>query len=63
MGEGLAIGLRAAGARVCGGAMAGLRGAVDDFTLPSTGLGVKFPAERLSTVDGIPRERFVPPPC
>lgn len=63
MGEGLAVGLRAAGARVCGGAMAGLRGAVYDFTLPASGLVVKFPAERLSTVDGIPRERFVPSPC
>ena len=63
MGEGLAVGLRAAGARVCGGQMAGLRGAIHDFRLPASGLVVKFPAERLSTVDGIPRERFVPPPC
>ena len=63
MGEGLAVGLRAGGARVCGGPMAGLRGAIHDFRLPASGLVVKFPAERLSTVDGIPRERFVPPPC
>ena len=63
MGEGLAIGLRAAGARVCGGPMAGLRGAIEDVRLPLSGLVVKFPTERLSTVDGIPRERFVPPAC
>lgn len=63
MGEGLAVGLRAAGAPVCGGPMAGLRGAIYDFRLPTSGLIVKFPAERLTTVDGIPRERFVPPPC
>lgn len=63
MGEGLAIGLRAAGARVCGGPMAGLRGAIGDVRLPSSGMIVKFPTERLSTVDGVPRERFVPPPC
>ena len=63
MGEGLAVGLRAAGARVCGGPMAGLRGAISDVRLPSSGMVVKFPTERLSTVDGIPRERFVPPRC
>lgn len=63
MGEGLAIGLAATGGRVCGGAMAGLRGAVYDFTLPASGLGVKFPAERLATVGGVPREKVVPPPC
>ena len=63
MGEGLAVGLRAAGARVCGGPMAGLRGAISDIRLPSSGMVVKFPTERLSTVDGIPRERFVPPRC
>lgn len=63
MGEGLAVGLRAAGARVCGGAMAGLRGAIYDFTLPASGMTVKFPAERLVTVDGIARERFVAPRC
>jgi carboxyl-terminal processing protease len=63
MGEGLAIGMAAAGARVCGTAMAGLRGAVYDVTLPKTGLVVKLPAERLSAVDGTPREAYRPAAC
>lgn len=63
VGEGIAIGFRAIGVPVCGTRMAGLRGAVYDFDLPRTGLRVKFPAERLSTVDGLPREHFVPPRC
>ena len=63
MGEGLAIGLAATGARVCGGPMAGLRGAVYDFTLPASGLRVTFPAERLYTVKGERREQVAPQPC
>jgi len=43
--------------------MAGLKGAVYDFDLPKTGLRVKFPAERLYTVAGLPRETVVLPPC
>ena len=60
MGEGLAIGFAALGARVEGTAMAQLKGAVYDFSLPSSQLTVKLPAERLYTVSGVPRERFVP---
>ncbi len=60
MGEGLGIGFAAIGARVCGGPMAGLKGAVYDLTLPRSGLKVKVPAERLTTVDGVPRESWVP---
>ena len=63
MGEGLAIGMAATGARVCGTAMAGLRGAVYDVTLPRTGLLVKVPAERLSSVVGVPREAYRPAAC
>lgn len=63
MGEGIAIGLRAIGARVCGGRMAQLKGAVYDFPLPASGLVVKLPAERLTTTDGMPREDFVPGEC
>ena len=63
MGEGLAIGFAAFGKSVCGTRMAGLRGAVYDFPLPSSGLVVKFPAERLYTTSGIPRESFVPRPA
>lgn len=60
MGEGLAIGIAAIGAKVCGTAMAGLRGAVYDVKLPATGLLVKLPAERLTTVAGVPREDYRP---
>ena len=60
MGEGLAIGFVALGARVEGTRMARLKGAVYDFSLPSSGLTVKIPAERLYTVHGSPREEFVP---
>jgi hypothetical protein len=61
MGEGLAIGFDALGARVTGGPMAGLRGAVSDLTLPRSGLVLKLPTERLYTVSGLPREAFGPP--
>jgi carboxyl-terminal processing protease len=63
MGEGMAIGFAAIGVPVCGGAMAGLRGAIYDFPLPATGLVVKLPAERLYTPDGKPREDVVTPAC
>jgi hypothetical protein len=62
MGEGIAIGFAALGARVEGTPMSQLKGAVYDFNLPSSGLVVKLPAERLFTVDGLPREKFVPKP-
>jgi len=60
MGEGIAIGFAALGARVEGTRMAQLKGAVYDFSLPSSGMVVKLPAERLYTVNGQPREDFVP---
>jgi carboxyl-terminal processing protease len=63
MGEGLAVGLAAIGKPVCGGPMAGLKGAVYDFDLPKTGLRVKFPAERIYTVAGVPRETVVVSAC
>ena len=62
MGEGLAIGLHAQGARVVGHPMAGLLGAIYDLRLPRTGLLVKIPVERLYAVDGTPREQFRPTP-
>ena len=46
---------------VVGTPMAGLAGAVDDFKLPCTGLGIAFPTARLLHLDGTPRERWVPP--
>lgn len=60
MGEGLAIGFDAIGARVEGDRMAGLLGAIYDHRLEKSGQVIKFPTERLSAVDGTPRERFVP---
>jgi carboxyl-terminal processing protease len=60
MGEGIAVGFAALGAHIEGTRMAQLKGAVYDFPLPSSGLVVKFPAERLYTVQGKPREDFVP---
>ena len=60
MGEGLAIGFHAIGARVTGTRMAGLLGAIYDHRLPSSGLVLKIPTERLMSVDGLPREAFVP---
>lgn len=58
MGEGLAIGLDALGARVEGGPMAGLLGAIHDHRLPNSGLVLKLPTERLYAIDGTPREAF-----
>jgi len=62
MGEGLAIGFHALGARVTGTRMAGLLGAIYDHRLPSSGLVIKLPTERLMTVAGQPRESFIPRP-
>jgi hypothetical protein len=62
MGEGIAIGFAALGARVEGTPMAQLKGAIYDFKLPSSGLLVKIPAERLYSVNGQPREDFRPVP-
>ncbi|MDQ3470931.1 MAG: PDZ domain-containing protein [Pseudomonadota bacterium] len=60
MGEGLAIGFDAIGARVEGDRMAGLRGAIYDYKLEKSGMVIKFPVERLFHVNGTPREQFVP---
>lgn len=62
MGEGLAIGFDALGARVEGGPMAGLLGAISDLSLPRSGLVIKLPTERLSSIEGLPRENFRPEP-
>lgn len=60
MGEGLAIGFHALGAEVVGTPMAGLKGSVEDLSFGDTDLVVKLPTERLFTVNGLPREEFVP---
>jgi carboxyl-terminal processing protease len=61
MGEGMALGFDAIGANIVGTRMAGLLGAVYDFNLPSSGLLVKLPTERLAHVNNTPREVFTPP--
>ena len=62
MGEGMAVGLDALDrATIVGTPMAGLRGGVEGFTLPNTGVTVNLPVFRISHVDGTPRENFVPP--
>lgn len=60
MGEGLAIGFAAFGADVRGAAMAGLNGSVEDLAMGTTDLIIKLPTERLTTIDGLPREDFIP---
>jgi carboxyl-terminal processing protease len=60
MGEGIAIGFAALGARVEGARMAGLLGSVEDIQVGQTDLFVKLPTERLFSVTGSPREAFVP---
>lgn len=60
-GESLAIGLEAvARATIVGTAMAGLRGQPQRIVLPASGLGVRFPAERVFHVNGTPREAIRP---
>ena len=62
MGEGLAIGFDSIGAKVIGDRMAGLLGAIYDYKLPASGIILKLPTERLMSVEGAPRENFVPKP-
>jgi C-terminal processing protease CtpA/Prc len=62
MGEGIAIGMDGLKrATVVGTRMAELLGATHQITLPNSGIGVSFPAEKLFHVNGTPREDFVPP--
>jgi carboxyl-terminal processing protease len=59
--EGIAIGFDALKrATIIGTKMAGLNGANYSFTLPNTGIGFSFPAEKLFHVNGTPRENFRP---
>jgi carboxyl-terminal processing protease len=61
MGEGLAIGLNATrGAPVLGQPMAHLLGANGEAVLPHSRIVVRVPTEKLSHIDGSPREAFVP---
>lgn len=60
MGEGLAIGLAALGAKVVGGPMAQLNDAIEPIDVEGTDFSVQLPTERLLTVDGLPREYWLP---
>ena len=61
MGEGMAIGLDAMKrATVVGSRMAGLLGAGYTYTLPRSGIRYNLPGDRLTHLDGTPRESFVP---
>ena len=60
-GEALAAGLAAvARARIVGTPMAGLRGELGEVRLPHSGLGVRFPMQKVFHVDGTPREALRP---
>ncbi|HET6768038.1 MAG TPA: S41 family peptidase [Chitinophagaceae bacterium] len=61
VGEGIAIGFDAVKrATIIGTPMAGLNGANYFFTMPGTGIGFSFPAEKLYHINGTPRENFRP---
>jgi C-terminal processing protease CtpA/Prc len=61
MGEGIAMGFDGIkNAKVIGTEMAGLLGAVENFSLPETEIGFQIPTERLYHVNGTPREKYKP---
>lgn len=62
MGEGMAVGFDGMKrGTVVGTRMAGLKGAIENFELPNTKVIAKFPVEKLSHLDGTPREDWAPP--
>ncbi len=62
MGEGMAVGFDAMQrAVVVGTPMAHLAGAVSDDKLPKTGVDVAYATERIYHVDGVPRQKWLPP--
>jgi len=61
VGEGIVMGFDALKrGTIIGTPMAGLNGANYSFTMPHTGIGFSFPAEKLFHVNGRPREIFKP---
>ena len=61
MGEGIAIGLEGMHrAKIMGTNMAGLLGEIFSFETPDLKIPFSFPCVQLQTVDGQPRENFVP---
>jgi len=62
VGEAIALGFdRVKKAKVVGTPMAGLLGAIYCYGLSETGIRFCFPAEQLFHVNGLPREKYVPP--
>jgi C-terminal processing protease CtpA/Prc len=62
--EGITIGfdaLHRPNTTIIGTAMARLNGAVYSYELPNTKIHFSFPAERLYHINGVPREKYVPP--
>ncbi|MBS1511555.1 MAG: peptidase [Bacteroidetes bacterium] len=63
MGEGITIGFAGMNrATVIGTPMAALLGATYGFEMPNTKINFHLPAEKLFTVQGLPREQFIPVP-
>ncbi|WP_378175128.1 S41 family peptidase [Aquimarina sp. SS2-1] len=61
MGEGITIGFDGMKrAEIVGTDMAGLLGAVYNYTLPETNIGFQIPVEKLFHINGTPREKFSP---
>ena len=64
VGEGIVIGfnaLKRPKTKIMGTEMARLKGAVYTFQMPNTKIKFTFPAERLFHVNGLPREKYIPP--
>jgi C-terminal processing protease CtpA/Prc len=62
--EGITIGfdaLKRPATKIIGTAMAQLNGAVYTHELPNTKIHFTFPAERLYHINGLPREKYIPP--
>ncbi|MHA7057080.1 S41 family peptidase [Aquimarina sp. M1] len=61
MGEGITIGFDGMNrAAIVGTEMAGLLGAIYNYTVTETGIGFQIPVEKLFHINGTPREKFRP---
>ena len=63
LGEAIVIGfdaLKRPGTKIIGTPMARLCGAVYSYEMPNTKIHFSFPAEKLYTVSGLPREKYQP---
>lgn len=64
IGEGIVIGFDALNrpkTKIIGTTMARLNGAVYSYEMPNTKIHFAFPAERLYHINGLPREKYIPP--